>query len=436
MDENGFNQFNGQGNSAPQEQPRTAEPQPNMQQNVKEQQGTPPMHEPPKPKKKKGTWKIIVSVTAGIVAGILLTVFVIAPIAAGQFAAMPKLPTKEEQQQDGTGEKPQLGGDAQDVANAAEPAVQIAENISGSVVGVATYDKQLVSGEEPIERMLTAGTGFVISEKDGYIITNNHVVAMGNLIRVTAADGKEYPAEKIGGDSASDIAVLKVNDIGIKAVPIGDSDNVKAGGLAVAIGNVHGEAFSNSVTVGHISIAKHSVTLEGNKSDMIQMDAAINPGNSGGPLIGADGKVIGVTTAKKFYSGIDETGNLIATEGVGYAIPINRVIGIAEQLIENGSIPRAGMGISYTLISDVDAKLWGTPRGALVAEVTPGGPADAAGIMQNDVITELAGEDLTTGANLPVLAEKAVGEVITAKVWREGQVYSVEITLADMNNIG
>ncbi|MBC5649291.1 S1C family serine protease [Christensenella tenuis] len=462
MSENEFNQFSGQSGqpesaggqgsqaNVPPVQPdmQQGQPQqtpvygyyaqqPNMQQTTGGQQ-EPSFGEAPREQKKKRKFpKVLVSAVAGIVAGGLLTAFVIMPAVTGANLPVQQLPTKEEQtQEQGTGEAPSLGGEAQGIRNTQNPAVEIAENISGSVVGITAYNKQLVSGQEPVEQALDAGTGFVISEAEGYILTNNHVIADGNLIKVTTPDGQEHIAEKVGGDSSSDIAVIKVENLGIKAVPIGDSDSVKAGELAVAIGNVRGETFNNSVTVGHVSIAQKEIALDGNKMQMIQTDAAINAGNSGGPLVGEDGKVIGVNTAKKYYSGMDANGNLLTSEGVGYAIPINKAIDTAQQLIENGSIPRAGIGITYSLISDVDARLWDTPRGALVVDVTAGGPADQAGLQQNDVITEIDGVDLTAGADMPVLSQKEVGEKVTAKVWREGQEYSVEFTLADMNNIG
>ncbi len=407
-------------------------------------QGTVPsaMGQTPPPKgPKKKRWGLIITAIAVAAAllGSLLTAFVIFPLVQKSVSLVPQLPTKEEQMQQQSEENgqsdPQLGGDAKAIENSQNPAVEIAENISGSVVGITAYDKQLVSGQEPVEQALSAGTGFVISN-DGYIMTNNHVVANGNLIKVTTPDGQERVAEKVGGDSSSDIAVLKIENLGIPAVPIGDSDTVKAGEIAVAIGNVRGEKFNNSVTVGHVSIVDKEIALEGSKMDMIQTDAAINPGNSGGPLVGEDGNVIGVTTAKTFYSGMAQDGTLLNSEGVGYAIPINKAIDIAQQLIQNGSIPRAGIGISYQPISEVDAKLWGTPRGALVVDITSGGPADKAGLQINDVILSIDGVDLTTGADMPLLSEKPVGETVTAKVWREGKEYEVSFVLDDMNNLG
>ena len=410
------------------------------QQNIPPQQDVPPGmggQKPPKQKKKRGIGVIITAVAvAAALVGSLFTAFVVMPLVYGG-SLVPKLPTKQEaaQQQETTGESPELGGDAKAIENSQNPAVEIAENISGSVVGITAYTKQLVSGQEPVEQALDAGTGFVISD-DGYILTNNHVVADGNLIKVTTPDGQEHVAEKVGGDSNTDIAVLKVDNLGLSAVPIGDSDSVKAGELAVAIGNIRGEKFNNSVTVGHVSIVDKEISLDGITMNMIQTDAAINPGNSGGPLVGEDRKVVGVTTAKKFYSGIDGDGNLLNSEGVGYAIPINKAIDIAQQLIQNGSIPRAGIGISYSPISEVDAKLWGTPRGALIVDITAGGPADKAGLQPNDVVVEMDGVDLTTGADMPVLSEKAVGDIVTAKVWREGKEYEVNFVLEDMNNLG
>ena len=145
--------------------------------------------------------------------------------------------------------------------------------------------------------------------------------------------------------------------------------------------------------------------------------------------------MVGVTVAKKLYAGYDENGNVISSEGVGYAIPINKAINIAQQLIENGSIPRAGIGLSYSMISEVDASLWQTPRGALVASVIAGGPAEKAGLQQNDVITEIDGVDLTTADKMPSFDTKKVGDTVSATIWRDGKEYTVTMTLEDLNEL-
>ncbi|MEA4853321.1 MAG: trypsin-like peptidase domain-containing protein [Christensenella sp.] len=455
MDENGFPPVNGN-NSGQQDAEQGWQPQPIQQfeaQNNTEQAGQfdsqyhagqqeqqyadpeggqPEGKKPNKKKEKKhgiGGMMAVVAV-AGILAGCLLMAFVISPLIQSRGTALPNL--QESEQQAEASAAPDLGGEASAIQDTANPVVQIADEYDDSVVGVTAYNKQLVSGQEPVEQALAAGTGFFISN-DGYILTNNHVIASGNLIKVKTSDNEEHVAEIVGADPATDIAVLKVDGLNDRAVPLANSDELKVGELAVAIGNVRGDTFSNTVTVGYVSVLSTPVMLNGIKMDMIQTDAAINPGNSGGPLVGSNGEVIGVTTAKKFISGYDESGNTLNSEGIGYAIPINKAVSIAQQLIENGSIPRAGIGISYSMISAVDANLWGTPRGALVVEVTEGGPAAKAGIQQNDVITSIDGVDLTDGTEIPSMAEKAIGDTISATVWREGKEYSVDMTLEDLN---
>ena len=262
------------------------------------------------------------------------------------------------------------------------------------------------------------------------------MVADGNLIKITTSDNEEHVAQVIGRDPASEIAVLKVDGLSLQAAPLGNSDELKVGELSVAIGNVHGDTFNNTVTVGYVSNVSTAISLSnGVTLDVIQTDAAINPGNSGGPLLDSKGNVVGVTVAKKLYAGYDENGNVISSEGVGYAIPINKAINIAQQLIENGSIPRAGIGLSYSMISEVDASLWQTPRGALVASVIAGGPAEKAGLQQNDVITEIDGVDLTTADKMPSFDTKKVGDTVSATIWRDGKEYTVTMTLEDLNEL-
>ncbi|MEF9989519.1 MAG: trypsin-like peptidase domain-containing protein [Christensenellaceae bacterium] len=396
--------------------------------------------EPPqKPKKKKGMGGIIAIVAvAGIVAGVLLSSFVVAPFISNVKKANEQM--KTELTVTDTQEAPSapaLGGEKTEISDKENPVVEVFENVSDSVVSVVTYAKEYREGQEPVETMLTAGTGFVISE-DGYILSNHHVAADGNLVKVIDSDGKEYVADVIGTDAPTEIAVLKADGLKAKPVAIGDSDAVKVGEMAIAIGNPvtknsEGIDFSSTLTVGYISAVNREIVLDGQKFNMFQTDAAINPGNSGGPLVNDAGEVIGVNTAKKFYSGYDVSGNALQSEGIGYAIPMNKAMEIAQKLIQDGSIPRAGIGLTYGLISADDAQRWETPRGALVAQVVPGGAADKAGIKQNDIITELDGVDLTKGANMPILSERTVGDTIQAKIWREGKELSIDLILQDLN---
>lgn len=396
--------------------------------------------EPPqKPKKKKGMGGIIAIVAvAGIVAGVLLSSFVVAPFISNVKKANEQMKTElTVTNTQEASSAPALGGEKTEISDKENPVVEVFENVSDSVVSVVTYAKEYREGQEPVETMLTAGTGFVISE-DGYILSNHHVAADGNLVKVIDSDGKEYVADVIGTDAPTEIAVLKADGLKAKPVAIGDSDAVKVGEMAIAIGNPvtknsEGIDFSSTLTVGYISAVNREIVLDGQKFNMFQTDAAINPGNSGGPLVNDTGEVIGVNTAKKFYSGYDVSGNALQSEGIGYAIPMNKAMEIAQKLIQDGSIPRAGIGLTYGLISADDAQRWETPRGALVAQVVPGGAADKAGIKQNDIITELDGVDLTKGANMPILSERTVGDTIQAKIWREGKELSIDLILQDLN---
>ncbi|MGI6152422.1 MAG: S1C family serine protease [Christensenellaceae bacterium] len=404
------------------------------------------------PKKKKGgIFGVVMAATiAGVLIGSAITGLVIVPVAMNGATANAQLEIPTEQP---VAELPQYdvaepeesetvspgAEEAEDSSPADQdeldnPVVAVAEDVSESVVGVATYNKELVPGQEAIEQAISAGSGFVISE-EGYILTNNHVVSGGNLIRIITHDGTEYTAQLVGKDKDSDLAVLKVEGANLKPVKIGDSNATKVGEMAIAIGNPLGQTLSNTVTVGYVSALSREVLLDGVPTEMMQTDAAINPGNSGGPLVNANGEVIGITTQKSIFAGVDVYGNAIPSEGIGFAIPISNAMELVDQLIEFGGIEKPGIGISYSPISEEDAELWQTPRGALIMDVVAGSPAFLAGIRANDIIIEFEGIDLTDGSEIPTLTDRSVGETITAKVWREGTVYDVEMSIADLNQL-
>lgn len=402
-------------------------------------------------KRRGGLAGIITAVAlAGVMAGSAITGFVVLPLVTGQNLVTANQSVNNEQpadmpnieeapaipSSDPNAEAPQDGNGTQQGSD--NPVVDVAENVSESVVGVVMYNKQLISGQEPVEEMVSSGTGFVLSE-DGYIITNNHVVAEGNVVKIVTNGDEEHVARIVGKDSKSDLAVLKVDGLNLKPVTIGDSTTVKAGELVVAIGNPLGQSLSNTVTVGYISAVSREVMVSGSSEpmEMLQTDAAINPGNSGGPLINSQGEVIGITTLKSIIAGVDANGYAIPSEGIGFAIPITNAMGIVEQLIEEGGVPNIGIGINYAMMTAEDAELWEMPRGALIGSVVPGGPAERAGLQAYDIIIEFDGVDLTTGEqNIPVLSDREAGETVTAKVWRDGQEFDIELTLADLNKIG
>ncbi len=391
-------------------------------------------------KKKKGIAGMLTAVAvSGMVAGGLLTGFVIVPLLnqtpVAQVEVLPNeqaVASAAEESQDS-----KLGGEAETIQNVTNPVPEIAEQATKSVVGITMYNTTYLSGKEPVEQAISSGTGFVISN-DGYIMTNNHVVEEGNTIKVTTSNGDVYTAELVGRDPNTEVAVIKVENLGLPALALGNSDEAKTGEMVVAIGNPLSDTLSNTVTVGYLSSVSRPTQLMdgGDEINMLQTDAAINFGNSGGPLFNASGEVIGINTMKSVYAGQDGYGNLVSAEGIGFAVPINTAMDVAQQLIETGSVPmpvKLGVGFSYSPISAEDAQMWQVPQGIMIGQVVEDGPAAQAGLQVNDIITEIDGVDLTTGAAVPSFADRQVGDKVSATVWRNGQTYQVEFVLADLN---
>lgn len=266
----------------------------------------------------------------------------------------------------------------------------------------------------------SAGSGFVFSE-NGYIVTNHHVVEGAASISVTFADGTQMSAELIGSDSTNDIALLKVQATGLQAVVIGSSNDLKVGERVVAIGNALGE-LNFSLTSGVVSGIDRDITTEGTAMNMIQTDAAINSGNSGGPLFNAMGEVVGITSAK--YSGNSSSGASI--EGIGFAIPIDDVLGMLEDLRDYGYIRSAYMGIT----GGTAETGYGQQIGVQVVQVVSGGSADKAGIRSNDIITSIGGYEVTNMTDLSrALRQLEIGREYTITVLRSGQIKVLKITL-------
>lgn len=262
-------------------------------------------------------------------------------------------------------------------------------------------------------RQRSLGSGFFI-DKEGYIVTNNHVIENADKIKVKLKNGKEYDAEIFGRDAKTDIALIKVKSWrNLQAVKLGDSDTLKVGEWVVAIGSPFG--LEHTVTAGIVS-AKGRVIGSGPYDDFIQTDASINPGNSGGPLINMKGEVIGINTAIFSRSG----GNV----GIGFAIPINLARGIIEQLKASGTVTRGWLGVSIQNLTPELAEYYGVKdgKGALVGEVFKGDPADKAGIKPKDVIIEVDGAKIEDSRALSKkIAEIPVGKKITIKVIRGGE---------------
>jgi len=231
-----------------------------------------------------------------------------------------------------------------------------------------------------------AGSGVIIDDA-GYIVTNNHVVQDAQRVQVELTDGRTFPANIVGSDALTDLAVLKIDATDLSYVQLGDSSQLSIGDWAIAIGNALGEGIT--ATHGIVSRLNVSVIVSGNTfRGLIQTDAAINPGNSGGPLVNMAGEVIGITSVKMSALGI---------EGMGYAISINSAEPIISELIHQGYIIRPWLGVGlYTVTPDLAARYrLSVNKGAIIVELTPGSPADNAGLEEDDIIIQFDNQEIT-----------------------------------------
>jgi serine protease Do len=283
---------------------------------------------------------------------------------------------------------------------------------------------ELPEGEpSPFENRSSLGSGFIISS-DGFVITNYHVVKDAEEIIVRLADRREYVAEIVGTDERSDLAVLKIDGENLPAVKLGDSSKLKVGEWVLAIGSPFG--FDHSVTAGIVSAIGRSLPNE-NYIPFIQTDVAINPGNSGGPLFNLDGEVVGVNS--QIYS---RTGGFM---GLSFAVPINVVTRVYQQLKEQGFVARGWLGV---LIQDVTRELAESfgmkkPQGALIAKVLPDSPADKAGLEVGDVIIRFAGKEIGFSSELPPMVGSAeVGKAVPVEVIRNGEKKTIQVTIAQL----
>lgn len=323
-------------------------------------------------------------------------------------------------------ESPILGARGDLYISGENPVVEIADKVGPAVVGItnkAQISGQNFFGETVTQDMEATGSGIIIS-KDGYIVTNYHVVKDNDELTVVLNTGEEIPAVEVGHDSINDVAVIKIDpqDHDLTVATIGDSDTVKVGELAVAIGNPLGYDLYGSVTVGIISGLNRSVTVDTREMTLLQTDAAINPGNSGGALVNAQGEVIGMNSLKEASSNV---------EGLGFAIPSNEFIDLAQQIIsQNGDIERAGLGISGQEITQDIIDQYGVPAGFHVLQVAQDGAAYKAGIQPNDIIVSFDGEDTPTYNDLMTqLSQHNVGDKVSIGLWRQGDTLTVEVTL-------
>ena len=276
------------------------------------------------------------------------------------------------------------------------------------------------------EREYSLGSGVVVNP-DGYILTNNHVVSGASDVEVFTQDKKKFKAKVIGTDARTDVAVLKIDASGLPAVTLGDSAKLKVGDVVFAIGDPFG--VGETATMGIISATGRGLggAIE-HYEDFIQTDAAINPGNSGGALLDLHGDLVGINTAIIAGGG---GGN----QGVGFAIPINMVSNVMEQIVEHGKVIRGQLGVAIQSVDADMAKAFGLSQGggALVGDVTPGSPAAKAGIERGDIILDLDGRKVNGPDDLSVhVSETAPGTTVHLKIARKGQTRVVAVTLSDL----
>jgi len=263
------------------------------------------------------------------------------------------------------------------------------------------------------------GTGFIV-DPQGFILTNHHVVASTERIRVRLSDKREFPAVLVGSDASTDLALLKVDAVGLPTVPLGDSDRLRVGEWVCAIGNPY--RFDHSVTVGVVS-SKGRKIYDMSFDAYIQTDAAINPGNSGGPLINAVGEAIGINSAMS-----------IQGQGIGFAIPINIAREVLEQLRSRGHVTRGFLGVTLQELDPDLQRLVGMRdgNGAMVLDVIEGGAGEAAGLKRYDVITSVSGQGITDGDQLVrTISLKPPGSDVDLQVFREGRLVTLRARLAE-----
>jgi len=327
-----------------------------------------------------------------------------------------------------------------DILSTQQAFTNLAKKVTTSVVNISTIGKKKQvrpffefspffedffgegGGRPQYKRESSLGSGFILN-KDGYIVTNDHVVRDAETIRVKLSNETVYTGKLVGSDPKTDIAVVKIDSKDqLQPAVLGDSDKLQVGQWAVAIGNPFG--LDRTVTVGVISATGRSDMGIETYEDFIQTDASINPGNSGGPLLNIYGEVIGINTAI-----------VAAGQGIGFAIPINMAKQVVTQLISKGSVSRSWLGVSIQSVTEDVARSFGLPKaaGALVNDVVAGGPAAKAGIQQGDVITRFGGTEIKDVRQLQrLVAESPVGKKVEVEFVRDGKPRKTTVVTTSM----
>ena len=299
-----------------------------------------------------------------------------------------------------------------------EVLVKAVEKVSKSVVNIASV-RMLHDQMFRIFPIEGVGSGVVINE-NGYILTNNHVIDDEERLKITLSDGKVLRGKVAGSDETTDLAVLKVeSEQPLPAAQLGNSDDLKTGQIAIAIGNPFGLTGGPAVSAGIVSSLNRSIQTRNGVLELIQTDAAINPGNSGGPLVNTKGEVIAINTANMPYA-----------QGIGFAVPINTAKSILKELIEKGRVMRPWIGIASIKVTPQLARYYGLPLadGALIARVEPYSPADDAGLRKGDIIEEIDGNLIKDPSQIATyVRKKQLNDQLTVTINRYGRQFQLPV---------
>jgi S1-C subfamily serine protease len=296
--------------------------------------------------------------------------------------------------------------------------VNAVDKVGKSVVNIASVRmlQDQLFRVFPVEGV---GSGVVIDEK-GYILTNNHVIDDAERLKVTLTDGRVLRGRVVGSDEVTDLAVIKVEaEQPLPAAGLGNSDDLKAGQIVLAIGNPFGLTGGPAVTAGIISSLNRSIQARTGVLELIQTDAAINPGNSGGPLVNTKGQVVAINTANMPYA-----------QGIGFAVPVNTAKSILKELIEKGRVTRPWIGVASMKVTPQLARYYGLPatEGALIAQVEPYSPADDAGLRKGDIIEGIDGSRVENPTQIAShVRKKQVNERLTLTVNRYGRQLQIPV---------
>lgn len=314
----------------------------------------------------------------------------------------------------------------QQIVSEESTVIDAVEKVSPAVVSIVvkTFNFDLFTGPTTSDQGI--GTGFIV-DPNGLIVTNSHVVDdPSGEYTVVLKDGTTYEVEKIHLDEISDLAILEVSARNLPTVQFGDSEHIKVGQMAIAIGNALGR-FQNTVTVGVVSGVSRQLQATGGLGgvktyeNVIQTDAALNPGNSGGPLVNSSGQVIGINVA-----------TTVGADNISFAIPVNTLVPILDGFLKEGRIVRPYIGVSYTMITEEIARIRDLPEGAFISLVMPDSPADKAGLKRGDIVTKINDSAITTEITLSSTVGKSrVGDTLVLTVDRNGEEKKINVVVGE-----